>query len=225
MDVLHYEREFSLLKADISKMLSLVSDSFEMSLSSLEIMDPNLARKVLFLDDEIDAINREIEEKVYEIIARYNPISKDLRYIITMIKFSNNLERIADLSCNMAEKTINLYENKQNYSMPKQIKEMFGITLKMLHDTFLAFSKKDVELSKKIWLEDQKLDNIEVEIRNVIKEEKECDILSVLIARDLERIGDHLTNLCEEIIYIERGEEIKKILEGEKGEKDIDSGR
>ncbi|SHH51270.1 phosphate signaling complex protein PhoU [Thermosipho atlanticus] len=224
MDTLHYEREFSLLKADISKMLSLVADSFEMSLSSLELIDPNLARKVLLLDDEIDAINREIEEKVYEIIARYTPISKDLRYVITMIKFSNNLERIADLSCNVAEKTIDLYNNKQSYNMPKQIKEMFGITLKMLHDTFLAFSKRDVELSKKIWFEDQKLDDIEIEIRGIVKGEKNCDILSVLIARDLERIGDHLTNLCEEIIYIEKGEEIKKILEGDKNEENSDSG-
>ncbi|QTA38963.1 phosphate signaling complex protein PhoU [Thermosipho ferrireducens] len=220
MDVMHYEREFTILKADISKMLSLVSDSFEMSIQSLEFSDTTLAKRVFELDDDIDALNREIEEKVYEIIARYNPLTRDLRYVITMIKFANNLERIADLGCNMAEKALKIREKNIPFKLTKELKDMFGTALKMLHDTFLAFSKRDAELAKKIWKQDEELDNLELDIRefvisNICEEDfsKEVGTLYVLIARDLERIGDHLTNLCEEIIYIETGENTKDVFE------------
>ncbi|MBB6063173.1 phosphate transport system protein [Thermosipho japonicus] len=214
MDTIHFEKEYSMLRAYISKMLSLVSQSFENAIEALEFFDVSLAKDVINSDDEIDLLNRQIEEKVYDIIARYNPIGKDLRYIITMIKFSNNLERIADLSCNSAEKVIYFEKNKIDYKMIREVKEMFGIVLKMLHDTFLAFSKKDIELSKKIWFDDKNLDDLEKLIRNKSQDldNKESIIYNILIARDLERIGDHLTNLCEEIIYIETGKEIKEII-------------
>ncbi|ANQ53054.1 MULTISPECIES: phosphate signaling complex protein PhoU [Thermosipho] len=212
METLHFEREYALLKADISKMLSFVSKSFESSIDSLEFLDVNLANKVIEDDDAIDLLNREIEEKIYEIIARYNPKAKDLRYVITMIKFSNNLERIADLSCNIAEKVLDVTKKGIKYRIIKEIKEMFGVALKMLHDTFLAFSTKDVKLLKKIWERDKELDRIEIEIREKSKlEEKDIMITNILIARDLERIGDHLNNLCEEIVYIETGKELKEL--------------
>ncbi|ABR31660.1 PhoU family transcriptional regulator [Thermosipho melanesiensis] len=214
MESLHFEREYALLKADISKMLSLVSNSFESAVESLEFLDSKGARSVIEKDDEIDQLNRNIEEKIYEIIARYNPQGKDLRYVITMIKFSNNLERIADLSCNIAEKVLYINRNGIKYRIIEEIKEMFGVSLKMLHDTFIAFSKKDLKLLKKIWDDDKKLDDIEIKIREKSKKTlKDIDelILNILIARDLERIGDHLNNLCEEIVYIETGKELKEL--------------
>ncbi|MFN6991935.1 MAG: phosphate signaling complex PhoU family protein, partial [Fervidobacterium sp.] len=99
----HYEKEFSLLRAELVKMVSLVSDSVEMSSKAFENTDKNLAKKVIEFDDEIDNLNREIENLVYEIIARFNPLGKDLRYVVTAMKLANNLERIADHSCNFAE--------------------------------------------------------------------------------------------------------------------------
>ncbi|HBT99912.1 MAG TPA: phosphate transport system regulatory protein PhoU, partial [Thermotoga naphthophila] len=88
VDHVHFERELTLLKSDVSKMLFLVSESLNDAIESLETMNETLARKVLESDDMIDELNREIEEKAYQIIARYNPILKQLRYIITILKFS-----------------------------------------------------------------------------------------------------------------------------------------
>lgn len=220
MDSIHHlENEMLILKADISKLLSLVLESFEMSIKSLEDSNVELANRVLDLDDKIDDINRKIEDSVYQIIARYNPLAKELRYSMTMIKFSNNLERIGDLSCNIAKKSKN-YTNKNLKSiMNKDIKNMFGIALQMMKDAFKAFGEKDINLAVKTWKTDNEIDRIENEIReDAIKKieqndfDKDLIVPYILIARDIERIADHATNLCEETVYIETSKEIDEFL-------------
>ncbi|MDO7977906.1 phosphate signaling complex PhoU family protein, partial [Oceanotoga teriensis] len=101
----------------------------------------------------------------------------------------------------------------------KDIKRMFGISLQMLKDSFKAFGEKNIDIAVNTWKMDNKIDNIEDEIRNdAVKKmnEKEFDneliVPYILIARDIERIADHATNLCEEILYIETGKEIDKYL-------------
>ncbi|PWJ90086.1 phosphate signaling complex protein PhoU [Oceanotoga sp. DSM 15011] len=215
----HLDNELLILKADISKLLSLVLESFELSIKSLEDSDLYMADKVLEMDDSIDELNRKIEDSVYQIIARYNPLAKDLRYAITMIKFSNNLERIGDLSCNIANKLKRYSDYNLKGLLNKDIKRMFGISLQMLKDSFKAFGEKNIDIAVNTWKMDNKIDNIEDEIRNdAVKKmnEKEFDneliVPYILIARDIERIADHATNLCEEILYIETGKEIDKYL-------------
>jgi len=190
-----------------------------MAVKSLEDMNKELAQRVIDLDDKIDEINRRIEDSVYQIIARYNPLAKDLRYSITMVKFANNLERIGDLSCNIAQKTLNFCSNNLKYSLNKSIRKMIGISLDMIKDTFKAFGEKDINLAVETWKKDNLIDELEISIGNYvlnsIKEDnlkQELIIPYILIARDIERIADHATNLCEEIVYIETGKEIDSYL-------------
>ncbi|HQM97465.1 MAG TPA: PhoU domain-containing protein, partial [Clostridia bacterium] len=84
----HYDNEMLFLRAEVSKMLSLVLESFELAVKSLEDVDTFIADKVIAGDDTIDDLNRQIEETVYMIVARYSPQSKDLRYAMTMVKFA-----------------------------------------------------------------------------------------------------------------------------------------
>ncbi|MDK2945666.1 MAG: phosphate transport system protein [Geotoga sp.] len=220
MDSIHHlENEMLILKADISKLLSLVLESFEMSIKSLEDSNLELANRVLDLDDKIDDINRKIEDSVYQIIARYNPLAKELRYSMTMIKFSNNLERIGDLSCNIAKKSKKYTDKNIKSIMNKDIKNMFGISLQMMKDAFKAFGERDINLAVKTWKTDNEIDRIENEIRkDAIKKiedkdfDKELIVPYILIARDIERIADHATNLCEETVYIETSKEIHEFL-------------
>ncbi|WGS64994.1 phosphate signaling complex protein PhoU [Marinitoga aeolica] len=218
-NVHHFENELLILKADISKMLSLVLDSFNMAIESLEKNDEILAKRVLDLDDNIDDINRKIEDEVYQIIARYNPLAKELRYIITMIKFSNNLERIGDLSCNIAQKVFGFKKINFIPYLNDDMLKMIGLSLEMLKEVFKAFNERNIELAIEIWKKDNIIDNLEIEIRkDILKEFKEGKydeniiIPYALIARDIERISDQVTNLCEEIVYIEKGEKITNLL-------------
>ncbi len=232
MDYMHFEREISELRADVSKMLFLVSESLNSSVESLESMNEALAMRVLEGDDTIDDLNREIEEKVYQLIARYNPILKHLRYLITILKFSNDLERIGDLSCNIAEKCLYLSSKSIRFEMMKELKDMLGNVLKVVQDAFKVFVEKDLERALVVWKFDDVLDDAERRIREIVvkklREEQiapELALVYILIARDLERIGDHANNLCEELIYIETGKTIGEYLRGvADGNQSLNSG-
>jgi len=220
MDYTHFETEMTRLTSEISKLLTVVLRSFENSIKALEDKNLELAEKVLKADDQIDDLNRQIEESVYQIVARFRPLAKELRYAVTMIKFANNLERIGDLSCNIAEKTrtyahIDLKDIVNN----KEIKKMFGISLEMIKESYKAFGERNIEEAVKIWKRDDEVDDLERQIRKIAVEKleneafnKELVIPYILLARDIERIADHATNLCEEIVYIETGKEIEDYL-------------
>jgi phosphate transport system protein len=190
-----------------------------MSLKALEDSNLKLAERIILLDDKIDEINRKIEEAVYQVIARYNPLAKELRYAITMIKFSNDLERIGDLSCNIAEKVKNYYDKNLNLIINKEINRMFGIALQMLKNSFKAFGERNIELAIETWKMDEQIDEIEKNIRiDAVKKindenfDNDLVVPYILIARDIERIADHSTNICEEIVYIETSKGIKEFL-------------
>ncbi|PNR92841.1 phosphate signaling complex protein PhoU [Petrotoga sp. 9PWA.NaAc.5.4] len=220
MDYTHFENELAQLASEISKLLSLVLRSFENSIKSLEDKNLDLAQKVLDADDQIDKLNLEIENSVYQIVARYRPLGKDLRYAVSMIKFSNNLERIGDLSCNIAEKTEKYADvDLKDIVNTKELKKMFGISLEMIKNAYKAYGERNIEEAIRIWKRDDEVDNLEEEVRQIaIKKlydptfNKELVIPYILLARDIERIADHATNLCEEIIYIEVGKDIKDII-------------
>lgn len=216
---IHYENQTLLLKAEISKMLSLVLQLYKMAVQSIEDGDERLAKRVMDLDDPIDDLNRKIEETVYEIIARFTPMAKDLRYVITMIKFANNLERIADLAHNIAKKTLAIKSIREKYDPPRELKEMIGISIDMTKDVFNAFGDKNIDLVKEIFIRDKQVDKLEnvfnqklIEMNKAGTINAESVILYTLMARDVERIADHVKNLCTEIYYIETGNELKPVI-------------
>lgn len=216
----HFEREIDFLRSKISKMLLLVTESLENSIKSLESRDLNLANRVLEMDDLIDQTNRDIENEVFQIIGRYTPLSKNLRYVIAMIKFSNDLERIGDLACNIAEKTVKVIENNLDFRLTKELKDMVGTAIKMVKEAVKSFSNRDLELAKRIWKEDDIVDDLLVEIIKLVENKVKSDdsfqpeliSIYILLAHDIERIADHATNLCEEVIYIETGKNITDVL-------------
>lgn len=209
----HFEKEFSLLRAELSKMVSLVMDTIEMSSFAFENLDRNLAKKVIEMDDEIDNINREIEELVLDIIARFNPLGKELRYTIAAMKLANNLERIGDHACNFAERTLWIIENLPNFKPSFLVKEMFGKVIDMLQKTVTAFSRRDTELAIETWKMDDVIDELDRRMTSEVEGLGAHElVLNVLFSRDLERVADHLTNICEEIVFIETGRELKESL-------------
>lgn len=209
----HFEKEYSLLRAELVKMVSLVSDSIDMASKAFETLDRNLAQRVIDLDNEIDNLNREIENIVYDIIARFNPLGKDLRYVVAAIKLANNLERIADHACNFAEKTIWIAQNLPNFVPSQALKEMFGRVIQMLQNTVLAFSRRDINIAIETWKMDDVIDDLDRKVTSDVEnKDPHVLVLNVLFSRDLERVADHLTNLCEEIVFIETGRELRELI-------------
>src|SRR6056297_671912 len=229
---IHYDNQTMLLKAEISKMLSLVLQLYKMAVQSIEDGDERLAKRVMDLDDPIDDLNRKIEETVYEIIARFNPMAKDLRYTITMIKFANNLERMADLAHNIAKKTLKLKKIKEKYDPSRELKEMIGISIDMTKDAFTAIGDRNLDLVKDIFIRDKQVDRLEDQFNEKLMESHQNGTISVnliilytLMARDVERIADHVKNLCTEIYYIETGDELKPVIKEMKKKKSEGEGK
>jgi phosphate transport system protein len=143
-----------------------------------------------------------------------------------MIKFANNLERIADLAHNIAKKTLALKSVREKYDPPRELKEMIGISIDMTKDAFTAFGDRDNDLVKEIFIRDKQVDQLEDQFNQKLTELNQAGKISVeliilysLMARDVERIADHVKNLCSEIYYIETGDELKPVIKQMKKEK------
>ena len=214
----HLEAGLNRLKSMLSDLMENVRSSLVKAIEALDLLDGATAREIVKNDETIDQLQRKIDAETCNYIARFQPLASDLRYVITMIKLATDLERIGDLAVNIAEVTIK-YEGN---SLPKpliHIKKMTGIVEKMIDDVITAYYNKDLELAKKVWLIDEEVDRSYDYIKEEISQKlllrpeglvihQYMDLL--LVARFLERAGDHATNISEEIFYIVNGRLLKE---------------
>ncbi|TAM38448.1 phosphate signaling complex protein PhoU, partial [bacterium] len=186
------------------------------SIESLKNRDKYLAQEVINSDNKVDELELAIDEKCIDLIARYQPMAGDLRYIATGMKINSELERIADIAVDIAQRSLELMEKpllKPLVDIPK----LSGVAQKMVHDAIDAFVKRDAQLARQVVLADAEADRL----RNLVQDElineylgrdpKTADraVALLLIARFLERICDHTTNIAEDVIYMVEAKVVK----------------
>ncbi len=210
-----YHRDLHKLREEILSMGSLVGKAIGDSVLSLKNRDAEMAQKVIDMDDEIDAIDHTIEEDCMRLLALQQPMARDLRLIISALKMSIDLERMGDLALEIAVIT------KISASVPPvkpliDIPRMSEICQQMLANTMSAFENKDVELAKAIAKRDDEVDMLFDQVRRelisyMIEDPKKITGAQHLtfVARYLERIGDHITNLCENVVFMVTGERVE----------------
>jgi phosphate transport system protein len=212
----HFDEEQKQLHKDILKMAVLVQESIFKSIEALQNRDRGEAQSVIDVDDKIDELELEIDERCIDLIARHQPMAGDLRFITTGMKINAELERIADLSVDIAQRVLDLVDKpvlKPLIDIPK----LSVVAQNMVRDAIDSFIKKDVDLAKKTVLADKEAD----ELRNLVQDELINDYMArdpssasravplLLIARHLERICDHATNIAEDVIYMVQGRVVK----------------
>ena len=210
-----YHKDLHRLKEDIVNMGNLVGNAIGESVLSLKNRDVEMAQKVIDMDNEIDALDHEIEENCMRLLALQQPMARDLRLIISVLKMSIDLERIGDLSLEIAvitKMTANVPLVKPLIDIPR----MSEICQEMIKDCMKAFENKDAELAKQIARRDDEIDALFDQIRRelitiMIEEPKKITGAQHLtfVARYLERIGDHITNLCESVVFMVTGERVE----------------
>ncbi|MDP3142404.1 MAG: phosphate signaling complex protein PhoU [Candidatus Omnitrophota bacterium] len=211
-----FDEELEQLHKDILKMGVLTQEAIFNSTESLKNRDRQLADKVISADRQIDELEVAIDEKCIDLIARHQPMAKDLRFITTGLKINAELERIADLAVDICQRVLEVIDKpllKPLVDIPK----LSVLAQQMVKDCIDAFIKKDVELAKKVILADQEADGL----RNLIQKELIEDYMVkdgksstravplLLIARHLERACDHATNIAEDIIYMVEGKVVR----------------
>ena len=205
----HFDDELSVLKTDILKMGAMVEESILKSVEALKHLNADEAKRLVAGDKLIDELELKIEEKCLDLLALQQPMAVDLRFISMAMKITNELERMADLAVDIAQRVLELVDKpllKPLIDIPK----LTAIAQQMTKDAISAFINKDADLAGKVIMMDAQADNL----RNVIQSELINDYMAkdsatatrgvplLLIARHLERICDHATNIAEDIIYM-----------------------
>lgn len=212
----HFDEELKDLHKDILKMAIMSQQAIHKSIEALTNRDKLQAQEVIDNDVEIDELELIIDEKCIDLIARHQPMAGDLRFIATGMKVNAELERIADLAVDISQRVLELVDRpilKPLIDIPK----LSTVAQNMIRDAIDAFVRKDIELAKKVVLSDEEADRL----RNLVQEELINDYMArdastapravplLLIARHLERICDHTTNIAEDVIYMVEGKVVK----------------
>ena len=202
-----FDKELETLHLELIKMGSLVEESIDQTMLALKKQDIALAKKVFKDDDIIDELERRIEKICITLIATQQPLAKDLRTISTALKIITDMERIADHSSDIAEITIRMANQK--YIKPLiDIPKMAELAKVMVNKSIDAYIRQDIDLAKKVCNSDDEVDNlfskITLELINIMKNDAESieqAIDFMLIAKYLERMADHATNIGEWVVF------------------------
>lgn len=210
----HMLRAIEDIKKEILSLGAMVEDRLKKAIFAIQTEDLELAQKVIDTDFEVDEKEIEVEEECLKILALYQPVATDLRFIVAVIKINNDLERIADYASNIAIRfrTSSQNPNKFKYDYTA----MADLTAKMLKMSLDALVRVDVDMAYEVRSMDADVNTMRNEAYDSMKKDiqKHPDMVSeiinmYLISRHLERIGDHTTNIAEEVIYLIEGEIIR----------------
>ena len=212
---LHLERELDQLQGNILALCGAVEESVAKSLRALEQQDEVLARQVIEEDDAIDHMEVRIEEEGLKILALHQPVAVDLRRIIAILKINNDLERIGDYAVNIAKRQLEL-SGRPAYPQEFRFDAMCATVNRQLRDSVDALVQMDADLARKVIADDREIDRMN---RDIVQRLEQALTAGTMLApvmlqifsvsRSLERIGDHATNMAEDVLYLVTGEIVR----------------
>lgn len=216
----YFDEELAQLKQDILCMGTLVEDAIGKSIEALKDLSSGQAQSVIDSDKIIDEKEVSIVKKCVDLLALRQPMAVDLRFIAMAMQMNTDLERMADLAVDIAQRVLEL-SGKPLLKPLVDIPKLSVVACEMTRDVIRAFIESDADLAKKVIVRDSEADAL----RNLVQEEllndymlKDCSSIPralplLLVARHLERICDHATNIAEDIIYMIEAKIIKHNLE------------
>jgi len=197
------------------RMASQVEDLLEEACDALFRTDETLAGRVISRDNEIDQEEVQIEAEVIRLMSLYQPMGMDMRLLCTILKVNNDLERVADCAVNIAERARHL-DIALVPDESADVKEMVPIVQRMLHNACQGYRRRDAEVARSVLAQESMVDALYGQtIRRIVAEASKAndhiaaqlDMLSV--AKNLERIADHATNIAEDVIFLDTGEIVR----------------
>ncbi len=205
----HLHREVDQLKSRVLELGGMIEQSVQKAVKAVTNRDQALAQSVIDGDELIDSMEVDVEEDCLQILALYQPVAGDLRFIVAVLKLNNDLERIGDLAVNIAQRVKNVGIGE----MPFDFRRMADRVQQMLKGALDALVNLDSQLAREVCASDQVVDNIHrgvyAAVYDGIRENPdnmESLIATLTIARHLERIADHATNIAEDVIYTVEGQ-------------------
>jgi len=211
----HFEEELTMLRERLLMMGGLAEESVRLAVQGLVQREPATIRRVLDGDRAVNDLHIEIDERAFTLLALHQPMARDLRTVVATIKINTDLERVGDLAVNIAEAA-------ERYLLHPPVKPLIDIprmgdvAQRMLRDALDAFVKRDPELAQNVLDRDDDLDALKTQVfRELLTYmlqdpgtiEPALDLL--LVSRHLERVGDHATNVAEDVIFIVSARDVR----------------
>ncbi|RLS70984.1 MAG: phosphate transport system regulatory protein PhoU [Planctomycetota bacterium] len=211
----HIDRQIGNLKEKIRRVGTVVEEAISKSISAVINRDVQLAQRVLASDDAIDRMEVEVEEECLKILALYQPVAADLRFVVAVLKINNDLERMGDLAKNIAKRVAQL-EGAGPVDLPPEIRTMAMQAEEMVRECLAAVIDADPVLARRIREQDDVVDQARQKVRKRIlagiKEHPEnVEVLLRInsITKHIERIADMATNVAEDVIYMVEGDIVR----------------
>lgn len=211
----HFDEELAELKTKLARMAGLAEDQIDKALTALVTRDAALACAVIERDHKVNAMDVEIDEACIELLALHQPAARDLRLVTTAMKLSTELERISDLSESICERAIELNEEPQ-LKPYIDIPRMGSLARVMVKESIDAFIKEDAILARKVIGDDDFVDDLMEqlfrELLSFMMENPHTISRAIrlsFIAKSLERVADHATNIAELVVYLVEGKIIR----------------
>ncbi|MGB4728746.1 MAG: phosphate signaling complex protein PhoU [Thermogutta sp.] len=208
----HMHREMDRLRERLLRLCGEVEGQLHKAIEAVLKRDPQLADEVESSDRKIDAAEVDIEEECLTILTLHQPVAADLRFLVSVLKINNDLERIGDLAVNIARKARTLSQYPP-IRLPFDLSEMWGKAQVMLRNSVDSLVNCDLDLAIDVCRQDEAVDAqkrmIREHVERMIQETPDLvrPLLQVLaISRNLERVADHATNIAEDVIYMVRGQ-------------------
>lgn len=211
----HFREELEALNKLLLEMNSLVDDSIARSVHAVIDRDSDAALVVFEKESRINQLEIEIDSESFQLLALQQPMAVDLRFIMMAMKINNNLERMGDIAVNIAESALSLQQMPAPV-VQVDIPHMAQLAQDMIRNSMDAFMRRDVELARKVLKSDDAVDRMRdamyFEIKSYIEEEASrihAGLEYLFIARGLERLADHATNIAEDVLFFVQGIEVR----------------
>jgi phosphate transport system protein len=213
--VRHFQEELEQLNTRLLEMGGSAEENVRLAIEGLADRNQQLVDRVLLGDEPINKLHIEIDNRCFTLLALFQPMAADLRTIVAAVKINTDLERVGDLAVNIAEAA-------RRYSMHSPVKKLIDIprmatiAQTMLRDALDAFVRRDLDLAQHVLNEDDRLDSLKTQVfRELLTYmlqdpstiEPALDL--ILVSRHLERIGDHATNIAEDVIFIVSARDVR----------------
>ena len=211
----HFGEELDQLKTQLLRMGGMAEEQVQLAVRALVRRDPELVARVLDSDAPINALHIEIDNRCFTLLALHQPMAVDLRMIVAAVKINTDLERVGDLAVNIAEAA----ERYVTHPAVKQlidIPRMASVAQTMLRDALDAFVRRDSGLAQRVLDQDDTLDALKTQIFRELLTYMLADPSTIapaldliLVSRHLERIGDHATNVAEDVIFMVSAKDVR----------------
>ncbi len=208
-----YDKELEILGRKIAEMGGIAEKMASDAMDALANFDLDLAERTVAVDPRLDILQRDIEEQAILTIARRQPMAVDLREIVAAIRVSGDLERVGDLAKNIAKRTLKIAAEPRIPRAIVGLKTMYETAAMLLKDVLDAYAQRDAERARSVWSRDMQLDALEDSVFRdlltfMMEDPRNISFCAHLLfcSKNIERIGDHSTNIAETVVYLVTGE-------------------